>query len=405
MQLVFLSETIRRTSRLAIPHVFARRFVPLLMLALVGCGRSTPAPPPPETVRVHVMTPIKRKLTDHREFNGWLEADKMVEVRSRVRGHIRKVHFTDGQLVSKGDVLFELDPRPFELEVERARDRLRIFEAQKIAAEKELARLQALLKRGGASLQQVEKAEADVASLEAQISGTKNEIKRAQLDVEYAKITADISGRVSRALLTEGNLVNAGGSDPILTTIVSVDPIRIYFNIDERSLHQYARHRGVQGKTLTQLLANLKEVRAKFTFALDGETEFKHEGTLAFGDNRVDPSTGTLQVYGTAPNADGRYLAGSRVRVRLPISKEYEARLVPETAILADQDKRYLLIADAEDLARRRNVVLGKLTDDSYRAIEPAEPLPDGEQVATWRVIIDNLQRVRLNQTVQVDSQ
>src|SRR5262249_42018594 len=184
-----------------------------------------------------------------------------------------------------------------------------------------------------------------------QIEATKNELERSKLDLEYSKITADIDGRVSKAELTEGNLVNAGGSDPLLTTIVSVDPVRIYFNVDERSMLRYAKSVGAEGGNLADLLANLKDRKATFKFALDGETGFTHEGTLQFGDNRVDPSTGTVQVYGIVPNKEKMFVPGSRVRVRLAIGKPYKANLVPDTAVLADQSKRYVLIVDDQKKA------------------------------------------------------
>jgi multidrug efflux pump subunit AcrA (membrane-fusion protein) len=141
----------------------------------------------------------------------------------------------------------------------------------------------------------------------------------------------------------------------------------------------------------------MKDQQAKFTFALDGETGFEHEGALRFGDNRVDTSTGTIQVYGIVPNPDGMFVPGSRVRVRLTIGKPYAAMVVPDAAILADQDKRYVLIVDGEETVRRRNVTLGALTDEGMRAIVPADKLADGEKVAEWKVIVDNLQRARLN--------
>ena len=186
----------------------------------------------PAAPKVRVMQPLKRELTDAEEFNGWMGAEEVVQVRSRSRGHINKVHFTDGQFVEKGQLLFELDERPFQNEIDRIGDDLKVYQAQFVAAEKDEARLKDLLSKGGASKQQVEKAEADTLSLDAQISATKNKIKRAELELEYSKITADIAGRISKAELTEGNLVNAGGSDPLLTTIVSIDPILVYFNVD-----------------------------------------------------------------------------------------------------------------------------------------------------------------------------
>jgi RND family efflux transporter MFP subunit len=370
------------------------------VVALTGCNSEAPSATP-EAPKVTVQHPEARTLTDYEEFNGWLAADQKVEVRSRVRGHIKKVHFTDGEIVKKGDLLFELDPRPFEADIGRDEDKLHVFEAQKVAADKEEARLRSLNKTGAASTQQVEKAEADAKALGASISAAKNEILRAKLDLEYSRITADIGGRVSKAELTEGNLVNAPGSDPKLTTIVSIDPIRVYFNVDERSLNRYAKYLGRSGRKLTDVLAALKDVKSNFTFALDGETEFTHEGTLRFADNRIDPTTGTAQVYGIVDNKDGDYMDGRRVRVRLPIGKDYPALLVPETAILADQDKRYVLIVDDKNNALRRDVTLGRLADDGQRAILPADKLPEGEKMENWWVIVDNLQRVRINYPVQ----
>jgi RND family efflux transporter MFP subunit len=370
-----------------------------LTVALTGCNSEPPAATP-EAPKVSVLHPEARTLTDSEEFNGWLAPDKRVEVRARVRGHIKKVHFTDGQIVKKDALLFELDPRPFEADIGRDKDKLRVYEAQKVAADKEEARLRALEKKGGASTQQVEKAEADAKALDASISGAKNEIARAELELEYSRITADIGGRISKAELTEGNLVNAGGSDPLLTTIVSIDPIRVYFNVDERSLQRYAKNLGAMGRKLTDVLAALKDVKSNFTFALDGETDFSHKGALSFGDNRIDPTTGTIQVYGIVDNKDGIFVPGARVRVRLPIGKDYAALLVPETAILADQDKRYVLIVDDKNTARRRDVTLGRLTDDGRRAILPADKLAEGEKMENWWVIVDNLQRVRINYPV-----
>jgi RND family efflux transporter MFP subunit len=372
----------------------------LLALAVPGC-KEPPLATAPEPPKVTVVNPEPRELSDHEEFNGWIAADQLVEVRARVKGHIKKIHFTNGQYVKKGDLLFELDPRPFQAEIGKASDSLKVYQAQKVAADKEEARLRLLQTKGGASVQQVEKAEADALALAAQIGAAQNQVTTAKLDLEYSRITADIGGRVSKSELSEGNLVNAGGSDPLLTTIVSVDPVRLYFNVDERSLQRYAKSVGADGGNLTDLLANMKDRQSTFRFALDGETGFSHEGTLRFGDNRVDSSTGTMQVYGLVPNGNGMFVPGSRVRVRLTIGQPYTAMLVPDTAILADQDKRYVLIVDGEKNVRRRNVALGAITDDGLRAIQPADKLADGETIAQWQVIVDNLQRARLNYPVE----
>jgi multidrug efflux system membrane fusion protein len=402
-------------------HLNSLRFAAVVLpIVMAAGGCSPPVAVPPDPPKVSVAHPEKRELADQETFNGWLDASQTLEVRSRVRGHIHKVHFTDGQMVEKNDALFDLDPQPFQTEIARAAEKQKIYEAQKVAAEKEEERLKGLLKIGGASKQQTEKAEADVKSLDAQISAAKEEVKRAKLDLDYSHIKADISGRVSQARLTEGNLVNAGGSDPLLTTIVSIDPIRVYFNVDERSLLRYtknlqgdAKKVRIAAKTITEALTLMKDMEANFTFALDGEKEFTHPGKLFFGDNRIDPTTGTMVLYGTLDNAGGKFLPGARVRVRIPIGNPYSALLVPEIAILADQDKRYVLIVDenpqnterksnpeAKNAVRRRNVTLGTLTDDGMRAIQPADKLAQGESPENWWVIVDNLQRARINYPV-----
>jgi RND family efflux transporter MFP subunit len=187
-------------------------------------------------------------------------------------------------------------------------------------------------------------------------------------------------GRLGRAQLTEGNLVNAGGSDPVLTTIVAIDPIRVYFNVDERSLRRYAirlmsKEARTEAKTLIEALTKIKDMKASFSFALDGEREFTHSGELRFADNRIDPATGTIVLYGEVENKREQFVPGARVRVRIPIGKRYDALLVPEAAILADQDKRYVLIVEEnpargpKNAVRRKDVTLGTLTDDGMRAI------------------------------------
>ncbi len=389
-------------------HNLAPRYVvggvALALLIAAGC-KPPPAPRAPEAPKVTVAHPEARELSAYAEFNGQLEADRTVEVRSRVRGHIVKVNFTDGQVVEKGRTLFVLDPRDFDATIGRAQDKVDVIQAQRTVADKEVARQRFLMNKRATSQEDLDKAEADAKSLASQVSAAQNEVTRAKLDKEYSEIKAEIGGRIDAASLTEGNLVNAGGSEQLLATIVAIDPIRVVFNIDERSLYRFAMTRGVEGARLDDLLAKLSDVKAPFEFGLDAEKGFPHKGTLAFGDNRIDPDTGTLQFYGLLDNKDGAYLPGSRVRVRLTVGKPAQALLVPETCILSDQDKRYVLIAvekDGKDVAERRNVTLGALSDDARRSVEPTDPPAEGEKPAEWRVITDNLQRVRINYPVEV---
>jgi RND family efflux transporter MFP subunit len=369
----------------------------LLPVVLVGCSGGGPPAGSAEAPKVSVTRPVQQDLTNALEFIGWMQPDKIQEVRSRVRGHIKKVHFIDGQIVKKGDLLFEIDPRPFQAALDIAKAQVKSAEAALELAEKEYARYFSLVRKGAATQEDLEVWTAKQHVAAADKVEAESRVTQANLDLEYSRITADIGGRISKAALTEGNLVNAGGSEPLLTTIVSSDPMRVYFNVDERSLQRYAQSVKATGKNVTELLAALKNSQIDFTFALEGETGFKHTGRLAFSDNRIDPETGTLQLYGTVPNKDGFFVPGARVRVRLPTGKPAPALLVPEAAILSDQDKRYVLIADDKNVAKRRNVTLGTLTDDGMRAVRPADTLPEGEKPGDWWVMVDNLQRVRLN--------
>lgn len=363
-----------------------------------GCAERPLPPPPPPPPKVTVAHPEEREIVDFAKASGWLAAPETVEIRSRVRGHIEKIHFADGDIVKKGDCLFALDERPFQAELDRAAEEVRIHEAQRVASEKELVRQTELLAKGGASRSQVEKLEADVAALGARIESAKQEVERRRLEIEYARITAPIAGRTSRALLTEGNLVNAGGSDPVLTTIVAVDPIHIYFFVDERSLQVY---RATRFKSDPQSPRKaVREFRIPCYFGLEGEEGYPHEGLIDFSDNRIDPETGTIQVRGAAPNPDGRLTPGSRVRVRAPVTPPYKALVIPDEAILTDQDRKYVLVIGEGSVVLRRDIKLGRLLDDGARVVLPRDGAP--ADITTGDILIVlGLQRARVNYPVE----
>ncbi|MGH7163121.1 MAG: efflux RND transporter periplasmic adaptor subunit [Planctomycetota bacterium] len=378
----------------------AREITALLALALAvaGCPRRPDPPPPPPPPKVTVARPQERELVDFGEASGWLAAPESVEVRARVRGHIEKVHFADGQIVKKGDCLFTLDERPFQAELDRAAEEVRIYEAQRVASQKELARQSELLAKGGASRSQVEKLEADVAALGARIESAKQEVERRRLELEYARITAPISGRTGRAMLTEGNLVNAGGSDPVLTTIVAVDPIHLYFYVDERNLQVYRATR-LKSDPESPRKA-LREFNIPCYFGLEGEEGYPHEGVLDFSDNRIDPETGTIQVRGAAPNPDGRLTPGSRVRVRAPVTPPYKALVVPDDALLTDQDRRYVLVVGEGNVVLRRDVKPGRLLDDGARVVLARDDKGEGITTDDLLIVL-GLQRARVNYPVE----
>jgi RND family efflux transporter MFP subunit len=372
-----------------------------LLLALCGCtlcGCSQPTeavePPPP---KVTIANPEVRELTDYDEYNGWTAPSQTVEVRSRVRGHIVKVNFTDGQLVDAGDPLFELDPQPFEAEIGKAQAQVAIAEAQQNQALITENRMDRLHQRGAATDQELEEAQAERKTWDAQVGATKDEVKRREMDATFAKITAPIPGKIGRAQLTEGNLVNAGVGDPVLTTIVSLDPIHVYFNVDERSVIRYRQRRRETEKGGLQPLETSK---IPFEFRLENERGFPHKGVLNFADNRIDPTTGTVEIRGKADNPDARFLPGGRVRVRVAVSEPYRAVLVPDTAVLTDQDKKYVLCLNEKDVVVRRDVRLGKLLDDGMRVVLPRDEKEQG-LIPEDRVIVVGLQRARINYPVE----
>ena len=369
-------------------------------LAFAGCTKPPPravAPPP----RVSVQQASARELIDHDDFNGWLDSSATVEVRARVRGHIQKVHFTDGMMVKKGDLLFELDPRPFQQEIDRSIEQVQIYDSQLKYALVEEKRMHQMQKDGVASGIEVESAEAKARSLEAQVEAQKKEVERDKLELEYSRITAEIDGRIGRALMTEGNLVNAGGSDPMLTTIVSVDPIYVYFNVDERSLQRYRKMRQAAGRGTDEppTTQGGQAEQIPITFGLDSDAGYPHKATLDFADNRVDPATGTIQVRGVAGGMAG-FTPGLRVRVRVPVSEARQAVLVPDTAILSDQDKKYLLVLDDKNVVHRRDVQLGRLLDDGTRVVLPAAGVERAVAAGEW-FIVEGLQSARLNYPVE----
>jgi RND family efflux transporter MFP subunit len=366
----------------------------LVLAATVACSKKVEAPPPAPP-KVTVAHPDQRNLVDEDLYNGWLEAAENVEVRARVRGEIVKVAFTDGQIVKKGDLLFQLDPRPFEADAGRSRDQLRVVEAQKVAADRDYARMKELVTEGAVSKTEADKSEARALSLAAEVEASKQEIARKELDVEYARITAPIGGKVSRAQLTVGNMVNAGGTDPVLTTIVSIDPIFLYFNIDERSLQRYQ-------KTYAERIrqgSRLKEAKFPFSFGLDSDAGYPNQGVLDFANNRVDAGTGTIQVRGVVANPQSRFVPGSRVRVRIPFGDPYEATLVPDTAILTDQDKKYLFLLNEKNVVYRRDIKPGRLLEDGMRVVSAVDK---GQEIklSDW-VIVNGLQRARINNPVE----
>ena len=369
-----------------------RILVVLGCVVAAGCGETKPADKTKEAPRVTVAHPITRTLTDDADYNGWLEAFKTVEVRARVRGHITKVHFQDGDLVTEGKTpLFDIDEAPFKAELAQTEAQVMALEAQEVSASKLAERDRILIKSNAVSPQDLDKAEADAKSFGAQIMAKKAEADRIRLDLKYAKILAPLTGKIGKANLVEGALVNAGGTDPVLATIVAVTPVNVDFNVDERAIQRYqlANYGGPDKQK------PLRESDIKFTFGLDTEKGYPHEGTLVFVDNKYAEGTGTILVRGVAENQDRLFIPGSRVRVRLPVGDPYSTTLVPDAAVNTDQKQKYLLVVGADKNAKRLNVELGRLLDDGMRVIRTPKLKAD-----TW-IITEGMERARLNYPVE----
>lgn len=351
-------------------------------IVLAGCrGRGdAPTKPPPS---VSVAHPVVQTILEWDEYTARLAAIESVEVRPRVNGYLASIHFADGGIVKAGDLLFVIDPRPYEAVLARARADLALAEARLDLAQKDLARAQVLLKSRAISQEEAETRAANLRQTEASTTGARAAVDAAALDVEFTRVTAPISGRVGRHLVTEGNLVVGGGSGAatLLTTIVSLDPLDCYFEVDEQAYLKYVRL-GLSGKRPSS-----REVQNPVEIALADEEDFPHRGWMDFVDNQIDPASGTMQGRAVVPNPDLILSPGLFVRLRLPGSGVYQAVLVPDEAVASDQAQRFVWVIDAENKAQYRKVVLGPL----YEGLRIVREGLSGDD----RVVVSGLQRVR----------
>jgi RND family efflux transporter MFP subunit len=377
-------------------RVWARRFLQVALsavcIATLGCRREPEvvAPPPPE---VSVSRPVERKVADFFETTGETAAVESVDVRARVSGYLTKVNFEEGSDVKQGDVLFEIDERPFRAELQQAQAELATASAQLKRARAAVARIETLLPRGAASARDYETSIAAKETAEAQIQMAQSHIDKANLQLEWARVTAPINGRIGRARVTVGNLIQLlGTSSDVLTTIVRTDPAYVYFEADEASMlrrQQIAREAGRDPRP-----QHVKALGVPVWIALATDTTFSHQGLVDFIDNRVDPSTGTIKIRGVFKNEDSSLTPGMFVRVRVPFTAPADSVLVTERALGSDQGNKYLLVVNESDVVEYRAVTLGALAEDGLRVIR--QGLQSRE-----RVIVNGLQRVRPGVTVR----
>jgi RND family efflux transporter MFP subunit len=352
----------------------------VLCLGLAGCSTGPSGPPPASPMQVMVSYPVEREVTDYADYTGRTAAVDSVEVRSHVWGYLEKVNFKEGALVNKGDVLFELDARPYVALLEQAKAKVAQDEAQLKFDDAEYQRNLSLVKTGAATQSDTDKTAAARAVDLANIAADKAAIAARQLDVEYTKVIAPVSGRVSRYVVTVGNLIQSGdqGGGTLLTTIVSVDPMYVYFDADEYAVLR-VRQLIREGK-----LPSARDVDRPVWLRVANEEGFPHKGVA---------KTGTLRLRGVFPNKDEALAPGYFARVRIPISAAHQAQLVNDRAIDTDQGQKIVYVVDKDNKVVTRPVRLGAV-HDGLRAVE--DGLKPGEQV-----IVSGLQQVRPGATVE----
>jgi len=352
-----------------------------LALAACGQGQQTGGPPPPT---VTVAKPVERTVIDQDEYVGRFVAVDSVEIRSRVSGYLSAIDFTDGQMVKKGDLLFVIDHRPFQIALDQMRANLAQARANLAFTQADLARGEELVRNKTITEQTYDQRKQAKSVAEASVTAQEAMVHQAELDLnEYSELRAPVDGRIGDRRVSVGNLVTGGTANntTLLATIVSVDPIRFEFTFDEASYLRYQRFAGSE----TQMASGQGGVAV--ALKLIDEADFRHAGRMDFVDNVIDRSSGTIRGRAVFANPDGLFTPGMFGRVRVPGSPPYTALLVPDMAIGSEQARKFVFVVDDGGVARMKYIVPGQV-DDGMRVIKEGLNASD-------RVIVNGLMRVR----------
>jgi RND family efflux transporter MFP subunit len=367
-----------------------------MIAACLGCRNEAPSSAEQVVPRVTVADVVQQEVVDYDEYTGQTEASEVVEVRARVFGYLKTIEFKDGDYVQEGQTLFTIEPDEYKAIHEQSLARIGLTTANFELAKSKLARAEKLRPTGAISQEEYEESVAAMRSTEAAVTSAQADANRTELDLKYTKIEAPIGGRIDRALVSTGNLLVGGMTDgTLLTTIVNEQPMYVYFDVDERSLLGYLRRRSQEQADTKP--GSLREQEIPCYVQLADEQDFPHEGKLDFATAQVNKSTGTARLRGVFENKDRDLVSGLFVRIRIPVSKPYQAVLIPERALATDQNIRFVYVVDDEGAAERRNVELGGQRGD-MRIVTSGLSAGD-------RVIVKGLQRVRPGQKVEAEAE
>lgn len=354
-----------------------------LSIGLSGCGtgKTAAAPAAPS---VHAATAVQKEVVDWDTFTGRFEAIDSVKLRPRVSGYIEQVNFAEGKEVKKGDVLFVIDPRPYQVKLQKAQGEWRRAQAQAQLSAIELKRTEMLLGARAVSQEEYDQRASQRNQLLADEQAARAAVDAAQLDVEFTRVVSPINGRVSRAEVTVGNYVNVG--DSVLTSVVSLDPIYVAFEGDEQTYLKYSEMAKRGERPSSRDTAN------PVFIGLANEDDFSHEGRMNFVDNALNPETGTIRARAVIDNPEHIYVPGMLARVRLQGSGKYNAVLIPDEAVITDQNRKYVLALNEKNVVEYRAVELGGVFDE--------QRIVRGGLQAGERVVSGGLQHVRPGMTV-----
>jgi len=346
-----------------------------------GCHSAAPPPPPPPAVTVAAVP--TREITEWDEVSGRFQAVDAVEIRPRVSGYLRRVVFTEGKEVKKGDVLFEIDPRPYQAELARAEAALDQARSGATLAERDVERARRLVEVKAISQEEFDGRVSGSTQGSASVRAAEAIVTSARLNLEWTQVRSPINGRVGRAEVTQGNLVQAGPpAATLLTTVVSLDPIYVYFETDEPTFLKYSALARDGGSG-----PGSRGARTPIAVGLANEDGFPHTGYVDFLDNQLDSKTGTIRARAVFSNKDRMFTPGLFARLKLAGSDRHSATLILDRAVGTDQDKKFVFVVKADNTVDYRPVQIGRLVD-GYRVVLGG--LQPGE-----KIVINGLQRIR----------